>query len=65
VIIMKSQDDRTIMDIRTRTPVEMAHLVQKLRWMGMEEEARKMLAELGTSRDDCEQILPTAPIDTD
>jgi hypothetical protein len=65
MILMEDESDRTTMDIRQRTPAEMVHLVQKLRWMGMEEEARQILAELDIRRNEREHLVLTAPIDTD
>jgi hypothetical protein len=49
--------------LRDRTPAEIMHLIRKLRWMGLDEEAARMealLAELPHA----ETVLG-GPIDTD
>jgi hypothetical protein len=49
--------------LRARSPAELIHLVRKLRWMGLDEEAARMealLAELPRA----ESVL-AGPIDTD
>ena len=48
--------------LQHRTPNELIHLIHKLRWMGMEEEAKIMHAQLAALLGDS---VSGAPTDTD
>jgi hypothetical protein len=50
-------------EVEQRTATELAKRIRKLRWMGMEEEARRLQAEL--SRIENSDSVLAAPHDTD
>ena len=48
-----------------RTPNELIHLIRKLRWMGMEDEAKIMEAQVAACRNPPEDNVVGGPRDTD
>ena len=48
-----------------RSNGSITHLIHKLRWMGLEEEARKMEAQLVSCGMACNQTVVVTPPDTD
>jgi hypothetical protein len=47
------------------TPAELVKLIRKLRWIGLEEEARQLQFALNRFPPDQRAILPGTPIDCD
>lgn len=51
--------------VEQRTPNELIHLIRKLRWVGMEDEAKVMEAQLAACRDRPGDNVISGPRDTD
>ncbi|HWV53116.1 hypothetical protein [Pseudorhodoplanes sp.] len=47
------------------TPVELTKLIRKLRWIGLEDEARQLQVVLDRFPQDQRAVLPGTPIDCD
>lgn len=47
------------------TPVELIKLIRKLRWIGLEEEARQLQVVLSRFPPDQRAVLPGTPVDCD
>ena len=47
------------------TPVELIKLIRKLRWIGLEEEARQLQAVLNRFPPEQRAVIPGTPVDCD
>ena len=47
------------------TPAELIKLIRKLRWIGLEDEARQLQAALNRFPADQRAVLPGTPVDCD
>ena len=58
-------DENAGASLQHRTPNELIHLIRKLRWMGMEDEASIVQAQLAACRVPADDNVIGGPIDTD
>jgi hypothetical protein len=58
-------DEDARMSAQCQTPNELIHLIRKLRWMGMEDEARVVEAQLSACRVTPGDNVIGGPTDTD
>lgn len=51
--------------VQSPTPAELIKLIRKLRWIGLEDEARQLQAVLNRFPPDQRAVLPGTPVDCD
>jgi hypothetical protein len=58
-------DENAGVSLQDRTPNELIHLIRKLRWIGMEDEATIVQARLAACRVSADENVIGGPTDTD
>jgi hypothetical protein len=58
-------DKKAGVSLQRRTPNELIHMIRKLRWMGMEDEAKTVQAQLAACRVPTGDNVIGGPVDTD